>query len=158
NPGADVGDHPKLPEELKRAMKAVRWSSTLYIRPGLFHMEYGWPYELGFFLGDPNGNFYLSVEGGTVLRFEDAAILYGLAFRARRHSRFAYDTGGDFGAAISAQAIFALGAKLIAYLAANVSDSMFYGVITLDVTVEFSVRMWLRTRWFSLSVGFSTSI
>lgn len=158
NPGAEVGDHPKLPNELKTAMKAVRWSSTLYIRPGLFHMEYGWPYELGFFLGDPNGNFYLSVEGGTVLRFEDASILYGLAFRARGHIRFAYDTGGDFGAAVQARAELALGAKLIAYLSANVSDSMFYGVITLDITLEFSVRMWLRTKWFSLSIGFSRSI
>ncbi|MGO8377710.1 hypothetical protein ACC745_18635 [Rhizobium ruizarguesonis] len=158
NPGGDVGDHPKLPAELKRAMKAVRWSSTLYIRPGLFHMEFGWPYELGFFLGDSNDKFYLSVEGGTVLRFEDASILYGLAFRARGHIIFGYDTGGDFGAAVSAKAQLALGAKLIAYLSANVSDSMFYGVITLDVTIEFSVRMWLSTKWFSLSIGFSRSI
>lgn len=158
NPGAEIGDHPKLPDELKAAMKAVRWSSTMYIRPGLFHMEYGWPYELGFSVGKPNGNFFLSVEGGTVLRFEDNAILYGLAFRARGFAAFSYDTGGSFGAAITARADFALGAKLIAYLSANISDSMFYGVITLDLTLEFSVRMWLRTKWFSLSCGFSRSI
>ncbi|UVC19345.1 hypothetical protein [Mesorhizobium onobrychidis] len=158
NPGADIGDHPKLPDELKAAMKAVRWSSTLYIRPGLFHMEYGWPYELGFSVGKPNGNFFLSVEGGTVLRFEDAAVLYGLAFRARGFAAFSYDTGGSFGAAITGRADFALGAKLIAYLSANISESMFYGVITLDLTLEFSVRMWLRTKWFSLSCGFSRSI
>jgi hypothetical protein len=139
-------------------MKAVKWSSTLYIRPGLFHAEYGWPYELGFSVGNPNGNFFLSVEGGTVLRVEDLSVLYGLAFRARGFAAFAYDTGGDFGAAITARANFALGAKLIAYLSANVSDSMFYGVITLDLTLEFSVRMWLRTKWFSLSCGFSRSI
>src|SRR4029077_16446416 len=112
---ANVGEHPKLPAQLKTAMKRVRWSSTLYIRPGLFHMEFGWPYALGFFLGDPKESFFLSVEGGPVLRFEDASILYGLAFRARGHVRFAYATGGDFGAAVSAQALFALGAKLIAY-------------------------------------------
>ncbi|WP_439923634.1 hypothetical protein [Nitrobacter sp. JJSN] len=158
NPGADIGDHPKLPSELKMAMKAVKWSSTLYIRPGLFHAEYGWPYELGFSVGKPNSNFFLSVEGGTVLRIEDLSVLYGLAFRARGYAAFAYDTGGDFGAAITARADFALGAKLIAYLSANISDSMFYGVITLDLTLEFSVRMWLRTKWFSLSCGFSRSI
>lgn len=158
NPGADIGNHPMLPAELKMAMKAVKWSSTLYIRPGLFHAEYGWPYELGFSLGNPNGNFFLSVEGGTVLRVEDLSVLYGLAFRARGFAAFAYDTGGDFGAAITARANFALGAKLIAYLSANVSESMFYGVITLDLTLEFSVRMWLRTKWFSLSCGFSRSI
>lgn len=158
NPGADIGNHPMLPAALKMAMKAVKWSSTLYIRPGLFHAEYGWPYELGFSLGNPNGNFFLSVEGGTVLRIEDLSVLYGLAFRARGFAAFAYDTGGDFGAAITARANFALGAKLIAYLSANTSESMFYGVITLDLTLEFSVRMWLRTKWFSLSCGFSRSI
>ncbi|UPJ59729.1 hypothetical protein [Bradyrhizobium sp. 192] len=158
NPGAEIGDHPMLPAELKMAMKAVKWSSTLYIRPGLFHAEYGWPYELGFSVGKPNGNFFLSVEGGTVLRIEDLSVLYGLAFRARGFAAFAYDTGGDFGAAITARANFALGAKLIAYLSANISESMFYGVITLDLSLEFSVRMWLRTKWFSLSCGFSRSI
>lgn len=158
NPGAEIGDHPMLPAELKMAMKAVKWSSTLYIRPGLFHAEYGWPYELGFSVGKPNGNFFFSVEGGTVLRIEDLSVLYGLAFRARGFAAFAYDTGGDFGAAITARADFALGAKLIAYLSANISESMFYGVITLDLSLEFSVRMWLRTKWFSLSCGFSRSI
>lgn len=158
NPGAEVGEHPKLPDELKAAMKAVRWSSTLYIRPGLFHMEYGWPYELGFSLGNPSGDFHLVVEGGCVLRFEDSAVLYGLAFRARGFAKFGYDSGGSFGAAITAHAEFALGAKLIAYLSSDVAQSMFYGVISLDVTLEFSVRMWLDTRWFSLSASFSRSI
>lgn len=158
NPGAEIGKHPELPEALKAAMKAVRWSSTLYIRPGLFHMEYGWPYELGFSLGDPSGNFFLAVEGGCVLRFEDSAVLYGLAFRARGFAKFADDTGGDFGAAITAHADFALGAKLISYLSSEIAQSMFYGVISLDVTLEFSVRMWLNTEWFSLSAGFSRSL
>lgn len=158
NPGAEIGEHPKLPDELKAAMKAVRWSSTLYIRPGLFHMENGLPYELGFSLGNPSGDFHLAVEGGCVLRFEDSAVLYGLAFRARGFAKFAYDSGGSFGAAITARADFALGAKLIAYLSSDVDQSMFYGVISLDVTLEFSVRMWLDTKWFSMSASFSRSI
>lgn len=158
NPGAEIGKHPELPEPLKLAMKAVRWSSTLYIRPGLFHMEYGWPYELGFSLGDPSGNFYLAVEGGCVLRFEDSAVLYGLAFRARGFAKFEYYKDGSFGAAIKAHADFALGAKLIAYLSSDIAKSMFYGVISLDVTLEFSVQMWLETKWFSLSAGFSRSL
>lgn len=158
NPGAEIGNHPKLPDPLKDAMKAVRWSSTLYIRPGLFHHEFGWPYELGFSLGKPDGNFFLDAQGGTVLRFEDSAILYGLAFRARGFIRFAAEAGGSFGASVTARADFALGAKLIAYLSTNVGQSMFYGTITLDVTVSFSVRMWLKTRWFSLSAGFSLAL
>ncbi len=158
NPGAEIGKHPELPEALKAAMKAVRWSSTLYIRPGLFHMEYGWPYELGFSLGDPSGNFFLAVEGGCVLRFEDSAVLYGLAFRARGFAKFADDTGSDFGAAITAHADFALGAKLISYLSSDIAQSMFYGVILLDVTLEFSVQIWLRKEWCCLSTEFSSSL
>jgi hypothetical protein len=158
NPGAEIGNHPKLPEPLKQAMQRVRWSSTLYIRPGLFHMEFGWPYELGFSLGKPSGNFYLNVEGGTVLRYEDAAILYGLAFRARGFIGFAYSTGGNIGASVSARADIAVGAKLIAYLAEHVGDSMFYGNIVLDITIVFSVRMWLKSRWFSASASFSASL
>ncbi|MDH4458040.1 MAG: hypothetical protein QE272_04990 [Nevskia sp.] len=158
NPGGEIGEHPKFPDELKAAMKAVRWSSTLYIRPGLFHMEYGWPYELGFSLGKQSDNFYLAVEGGCVLRFEDSAVLYGLAFRARGFAKFAYEKRGSFGAAIAARADFALGAKLIAYVSSDVARTMFYGVIALDVTLEFSVRMWLKTKWLSLSISFSRSI
>jgi hypothetical protein len=158
NPGAEVGNHPDLPKQLKDAMKVVRWSSTLYVRPGLFHWEAGWPYELGFSIGKPEGNFHLIAEGGTVMRFEESAVLYGLAFRARGFAKFDYSTGGSFGAAISARAEFALGAKLIAYLSTNMSESMFYGVITLDVTVVFAVRMWLKTKWFKLSTSFSQSL
>jgi hypothetical protein len=158
DPNGPIGDHPKLPEPLKKAMQIARWSSTMYVRPGLFHMEFGWPYELGFNIGEERGNFFLAVEGGTVLRFEDFAMLYGLAFRARGHASFSADTGGDFGAAVSAYAAFALSAKLIAYLSLRISESMFYGEITLDLTLQFSVRMWLRTKWFSLSAGFSMSI
>ena len=97
-------------------MKAVRWSSTLYIRPGLFHHGVWLALRARILPRQSERNFYLSVECGTVLRFEDLAILYGMAFRARGHIRFAYDTGGSFGAAVSARAEFALGAKLIAYL------------------------------------------
>ncbi|MBL8501556.1 MAG: hypothetical protein JNL77_13415, partial [Nitrosomonas sp.] len=158
NPGAEVGNHPDLPKQLKDAMKVVRWSSTLYVRPGLFHWEAGWPYELGFSIGKPEEKFYLVAEGGTVMRFEESAVLYGLAFRARGFAKFDYSTGGSFGAAISARAEFALGAKLIAYLSTNMSESMFYGVITLDVTVVFAVRMWLKTKWFKLSTSFSQSL
>lgn len=158
NKGADIGEHPKLPEPLVKAMKAVRWSSTLYIRPGLFHMELGWPYQLGFDLGKPDDTFYLKVEGGTVLRYEDSAVLYGMALRARGVVKFEQEKGGSFGGAVSARAEFALAAKLIAYLSSRVTDSMFYGVLALDVTVRFTVRLWLRKKWLSLSTSFSQSL
>lgn len=157
-PGTPVGEHPPLPPQLKYAMERVRWSSTLYIRPGLFHMELGWPYELGFSLGEPSDVFYVAVEGGTVLRYEDEAMLYGIAVRGRGHVHLEASTGGSFGASVSAHAGFAVAAKLIAYLSAHVQESMFYGEITLDLTLTFSIRVWLKTRWFKLSAGFSQSL
>jgi len=33
-PGGHIGDHPKLPDALTDAIRATRFSSTLYIRPG----------------------------------------------------------------------------------------------------------------------------
>jgi hypothetical protein len=56
NPAGYFGDTPPLPAELKTAFKGVKWSSTLYIRPGLFHFEFGWPYELEVKLGNANGD------------------------------------------------------------------------------------------------------
>lgn len=157
-PGAPIGDHPKLPDALKRAMQGVRWSSTTYIRPGLYHQEFGWPFQLGFVMGSEADPFFMSVEGGTVLRYEDASLLYGIAFRAKGRLRFAGEVGGDFGASASAEAAFAVGAKLIAYVGSAVAESMFYGQITLDLTVTFSVQVWLKTKWFSASAGFSASL
>ena len=48
DPNGHIGSHPQLPEPLVKSMRSVRWSSTLYVRPGLFHVEFGWPFELGF--------------------------------------------------------------------------------------------------------------
>lgn len=157
HPDCEIGTHPALYPPLIQAMKAVRWSSTLYVRPGLYHHEMGWPYELGFAINSPQDNLYLSVEGGTVLRIEDASLLYGLAFRARGHMRFAAGTGGDFGASVSALASFALAAKFIAYLSAGSERSMLYGTLSLDITIEFSVHVWLDTKFFSASADFAAS-
>ncbi|MEH6435861.1 hypothetical protein [Massilia sp. DD77] len=157
HPDCEVGEHPKLYEPLVKAMKAVRWSSTLYVRPGLFHQELGWPYELGFAINKPEDKFFLSVEGGTVLRVEDAALLYGLAFRARGHIKFEASTGGDFGASVSAVASIALAAKFIAYLAADTSKALLYGAVSLDITIDFSVSVWIDTDFFSDSLDFTAS-
>lgn len=153
-----IGEHPKLPPQLIDAMKSFRWSSTVYVTPSIFHMEFGWPYELRFDLGNESDRFFVSASGGLVLRYEDSAMLHGLAFRARGHAKLEGDTGGDVGASVSAIARFDLGAKMISHISARFNDSMLYGELTLDVTVSFSVRAWLRTRWFSLSAGFSVSL
>ncbi|MFG1201795.1 hypothetical protein V5F29_05330 [Xanthobacter aminoxidans] len=164
DPGGHIGEHPKLPEPLVKAMRATRWSSTLYIDETMFHQEFGWPYELGFTLSDENGNFGLTAEGGTVLRIIDGAVLYGIAFRARGFARFSGSVGGSsLGASVEARADFAIDAKLIAYLSvARPADTFFYGALAIDLTLGFRVSVWLSFKVFGheirLSASFSLSL
>ena len=162
--GGHVGDHPKLPDPLKKAIQSVAFSSTLYIRPGLFHMEFGWPYELGFDIGEPNGPFFLKLRGGLINRIEDFSLLYGMAFRADGHVKFGGTVGGSsFGASAYAEATFSLQAKIIAYLSLKrFGDSIFYGMLRFDTTLSVRVEVWISFRIFRktirLSIGFSLSL
>eukprot|EP00903_Cladosiphon_okamuranus_P000941 g939.t1 len=164
DPSGVIGKHPELPGPLIKALTSVRYSSTLYIRPGLYHMEFGWPYELGFDLGDRNGKFWLSVSGGMVFRIEDATALYGIAFRATGGFRFEGRVGGSsFGASVAARSDFAIGARFIAFLAPlEPRDTLFYGEIYLNLTLSFGVSIWLSFKIFrkriTLRIGFSISL
>ncbi len=159
-----IGPHPQLPEPLVKAMQATRWSSTLYIRPGLFHTEYGWPYELGFALGKPSDNFFLQCSGGLIFRIEDATMLYGVAMRADGRARFeAQAGGGSFGASVSATASFVVGARFIAYIAPlDPNDTLFYGMVAIDVAITFRVSVWLSFKTFigriNLRISFSLGL
>jgi hypothetical protein len=159
-----VGEHPPLPDTLKQAIERTRFSATLYLRPGLFHFELGWPFELGIDMGDRNGDFYIGCSGGLIHRIEDAGMLMGIAFRGAGHARFSGRVGGDsLGASATASATFALEAKALAYLSLRSKEgSMLYGSFQLDVTVAVAVAVWLRFKvWrytVSLSAGFSLSL
>lgn len=146
-----IGDTPPMHPALKRMFGAVDWSSTLYVAPGIYHHEMGWPYELGFELGDDNGQFGVTCRGGTILRIEDGAVLQGVAFRAVGFAQFGGKVGGrSLGASVFARADFEIAAKLIAYLSLKrVSDTLFYGSFDFTVTLRFSVRVWLE-----FSIGF----
>ncbi|WP_299703272.1 hypothetical protein [uncultured Tateyamaria sp.] len=145
-----IGDHPELDKNFKKALQNTRYSATLYIRPGLYHMELGWPYELGFDLGQRSDDFWLSVSGGTIFRIEDATALLGVAFRASGAMFFQGRVGGSsLGAAVVARASFAIGAKFIAFLAPfEPRETFFYGDVFVSITVDFSVSFWLE-------IGFS---
>lgn len=159
-----VGEHPPLPETLKQAIERTRFSATLYLRPGLFHFELGWPFELGIEMGDRNGDFFIGCTGGLIHRIEDGGMLMGIAFRGAGHARFSGRVGGDsLGASASASATFALEAKALAYLSLRAKEgSMLYGSFLLNVTVAVAVAVWLRFKvWrytVSLSAGFSLSL
>lgn len=164
DPTGVIGKHPELPEPLVRAIKGTRFSATLYIRPGLYHMEFGWPYELGFELGKPSENFYLSLSGGLVFRIEDATALYGIAFKASGKIEFGGKIGNaNFGASAVARADFTVAARFIAYLAPlKPKDMLFYGEIFLNLSLRFSVSIWMSfkifRKRFTLRIGFTISL
>lgn len=87
--GGVIGKHPEFPAPVQKALEIVKasYSATLFITPGLFHFELGWPYDLSLEIGDRNGNFYLGCQGGMVFRIEDGASLSLWLRPARRRLR-----------------------------------------------------------------------
>ncbi|MCB4859168.1 hypothetical protein K7W03_06090 [Sphingobium sp. PNB] len=165
DPNGFVGERPPLFEPLKKALSALEWSSTLYVTPGLFHQEFGWPYELGYKMGSEDGPFFMTVRGGLVLRIEDGAMLYGAALRAKGFAKFSGSIGGrSFGASARARADFSLDSKLIAYISVRDREkTLFYGQLRLDVSISFEVRVWLEIdlpfdNHIHLEAGFSLSL
>jgi hypothetical protein len=159
-----IGEHPPMPEQLKKAIQSSDFSATLYIRPGLFHFELGWPYELGFELGKRGEVFFLSVRGGLIHRVEDFSVLQGIAFKAYGEVHLEGRIGSDsFGAAAVAHATFDIEARILSYLSLrNFDESMYYGYLRIDILIDARVEVWLSFKVFGkrirFSVGFSLQL
>ncbi len=145
NPGAEFGDHPPLPEFIKRAIRNSRFSATLLIEPGLLHYELGWPTQLSW--QDSLGPLTAEFRGGTIFRISRTDIVYGNSFMARGTLELAAQAGGDsVGARISATAKVAYGARYIGVigLVQPIQRSALYGAVGIEINVRFSVDFWLR--------------
>lgn len=146
---------------LRRAVESVDWSSTLYIRPGLFHYEMGWPDQLSVRLVDTN-NMKLSLRGGMIFRAVEDGLLWGYNIEADAWLRFGGSVGSDIGVAAEASMQARFVARLIAYLSWRLQGSLVYGLVSLDATLAFSVRAWmkinLRFTSFTIRIGFSFSV
>lgn len=153
-----IGVHPQLPSQLVDAIRGTDFSATLYIRPGLFHFELGWPYELGIELGKPTDNFYMKINGGLIHRMEDYSVLFGMAFRAVGSVHLEGRVGSDsFGAAAVAHVDFAIEAKILSFMSLrSPAESMFYGELRIDVTIQVSVEVWLSFKVFGHRIHLST--
>lgn len=158
DPEGTIGEHPKLPGPLIEAIRAVRFSSTIYIRPGLFHQEFGWPYELELNIPERNG-FKAKINGGLVLRIEDGAVLQGLAFRGRAQLDIGGSIGGSVGASLQAHADISLEGKFLAYVSvARPAQSLFYGKLGLAIALDIAISFWVKLRFFSLSASWREAI
>jgi hypothetical protein len=138
-------------------LKSVTFSSTLYIRPGLFQFEMGWPNQLSAKLIDDSA-LKASVCGGMIFRVADDGLLYGL--NAEAQASFHFDAGmslGFVGASVSASMEAKLVVRFIAYLAWHFSDSFVYGLVSLDARLDFSVRAWLHIDLWLCSIDIHIS-
>jgi len=155
-------DWPEVKEgPLREAVQSVDWTTTLYIRPGLFHYEMGWPDQLSVQLVKRD-NMRVSVRGGMIFRAAEDGLLYGYNIGADAFIRFEGRVGGSIGVAIAAELNAKFVARVLAFLAANFRDSLVYGLVALDARLTFSVEAWMDVDLgftsFTIRIGFSFSV
>ncbi len=146
---------------LRRAVEAVDFSSTLYIRPGLFQWELGWPDQLGVTISD-NPKLRIKVRGGMIFRAAEDGLLYGFNIGAEAYVLVEGRVGSSIGVAVRAELDAKFTARFISYLAWRFKDSLIYALITLDARLSFSVEAWMEVDLgftsFTLRIAFSFSV
>ncbi|HKS21329.1 MAG TPA: hypothetical protein VJZ76_00920 [Thermoanaerobaculia bacterium] len=162
DPKGYIGRNPLVYPQIELALRAVEFSATLYIRPGLLHYELGWPDQLKVTLFD-EPNFRAQVRGGMVFRVWDSALLTGYNIEADAFLRIGGQAGGDsLGVAAEASLSAAFVARFIAYLDFSDGRYLFYGLASLDACLTIRVSAWLRIDLrftsFKIELGFSFSI
>lgn len=155
-------DWPEVKDgPLRDAVQSVDWTTTLYIRPGLFHYEMGWPDQLAVHLVD-KPNMQVTVRGGMIFRAAEDGLLYGYNIGADAFMRFEGRVGGSIGVALVAELRAKFVARVLAFLAANFNDSLVYGLVSLDARLTFSVEAWMDVDLgftsFTIRIGFSFSV
>jgi hypothetical protein len=143
---------------MRRALRSVDWSATLFIKPGLFHYELGWPNQLSARLvSEPN--IRVSVRGGMIFRAAEDGLLW--AYNIEADAYFEFGGQASFGPlSLRARATLdvRLVARMVCYLARSLGESLFYGLISLHATLTVQVEASLRVFRWTRSVGFSVQL
>lgn len=162
NKGGEIGPRLAIVDAFKDALKEVEFDATLYIRPGLFHMELGWPNRIRWTKSIGGAN--LTVAGGAIFRIHEESLLAGLNLEGRLDfSMSGSIDAGVVGIAVSASVYTSIVARIIGYLSArNVSESLYYSLFSLQVRIQFSVSAWLEIKTFfckiTIRASFSLSL
>ncbi|OAI20872.1 hypothetical protein A1359_20235 [Methylomonas lenta] len=144
NPGVEIGRRLALPQQFKDGIRDFQYDATLYMRPGLLHFELGWPNRIRWSKNIAGVN--VTVAGGAIFRVHDGAVLAGLNLEGQ----LSFDMSGSLdagvvGISISASVYATLIARIIGYLdSRNASNSLYYSLFSLQVSVEFRVSAWLE--------------
>ena len=168
NKDAYIGDMPKLPDILKKALTSVRFSATLLIEPGLMHYELGWPNNIGWEY--KFGPLAVSISCGFIFRISRRDLIIGISFKATGSVDIKAELDlGLVGVRVRAYAYAAFGARLITKLPfSNPLDMRLYGAIGLELRIEISIELFIRiplifttiklTFKFSLAIGFTAGL
>jgi hypothetical protein len=159
------GEHPPVWDFLKQAIQSTRYSATLLIEPGLFHLELGWPNVLRWQMHW--GPFNVECRGGAIIRITPREMVQGLSYEARGNLSLKAEFGsGPVGARLWADARLSFGARFIVVLGLDRADrSAFYGAVGLEISVQVGIALWIRISYgfghitldfsFSFELGFS---
>lgn len=151
----------KKGQPLRQAVESVDWTTTLYIRPGLFHYEMGWPDQLMVRLVDEK-NMRVFVRGGMIFRAAEEGLLLGYNIGAEAFMRFEGRAGGSIGVALVAEMNATFVARILAFISSSFRGSLVYGLVSLDARLTFSVEAWMDVDLgftsFTLRIGFSFSV
>ena len=155
--GPDGTDPP-----MRRALQSIDWSATLFIKPGLFHYELGWPNQLVARLFD-EPNMRVTVRGGMIFRATDDGLLWGYNIEADAFFRFSGSLqAGPLGVCAEATLTASLVARVLCYLSWRMQGSLIYGLVALDAALTVAVRAWLkvdlRFTSFTIRIGFSVAL
>jgi hypothetical protein len=158
-PGGYIGNHPPLPEFVKTALQGVRFRATLLIEPGLFHLDLGWPNQLGW--SATLGPFKVSIVGGFILRISRQDLVIGVSYMARGSMEISGGVdAGIAGVRVYARADVAYGMRYIGVLSFDdpTGKSLFYGAMGIELMIQFSVEFYLNLLFKKIRLHFSFTI
>ncbi len=147
---------------LRRALKSTDFSATLFIKPGLFHYELGWPNQLAVRLvNEPN--MRVTVRGGMIFRAAEDGLLWGYNIEADAFFRFGGSRQiGPIGVCAEATLDARFVARVLCYLSWRFKGSLIYGLISLDANLRVSVKAWMEIdlgiKTITIKIGFSVSL
>jgi len=171
NPNGYLGDRPRLPDFIQKAVRNSQFAATLLVEPGLIHYELGWPNMLRW--SDRLGPLLMEVRGGFILRVSRQNLVIGSSILARGQLRLDAEANlGFVGARVSAEVSVAFGARYIGvlsnYAQPDKLETAFYAAVGLEARIELSIEFWIRinllfkkiTKSFRLSttIGFTAGV
>ncbi|MGK5032687.1 hypothetical protein [Janthinobacterium sp. MDT1-19] len=147
---------------LRSALQTVDWSATLFIKPGLFHYELGWPNQLVVRLMEQE-NMRVTVRGGMIFRAADDGLLWAYNIEADAYFHFSGALQiGPVGICAEATLTASLVARVLCYLSWRFKGSLVYGLISLDARLEVAFRAWMEIDLgltsFTLRIGFTVTL